>query len=447
MPVQASQYTGDFPVLSQKRLIRVLVVPSKTNYFVDRGVLRGVVYESMMALEQDINRQRGKKALALHVVFIATSRDQLLPALIAGKGDIAAANLTITNERKTQVDFTAPVNSGVAELLISGPASPKVGQLNDLSGKTVFIRKSSSYWQSVLTLNQQLKAAGKAPVVLKAAPETLEDEDLLEMLNSGLVQFVIVDSHKAAFWKQIFPKITVHQQIALRQGGEIAWAIRKNSPQLKQQLDQFIVTHKAGTSFGNTLLRRYLRELDYVKDATSVAERQKFAQMVNFFRKYSAQYRMDFLLMAAQGYQESRLNQQARSHVGAIGVMQVMPATGKELNVGDIRQLEPNIHAGIKYIRQMVDQHFAKEPMSEVDKHLFAFASYNAGAAKIKRLRAEAQQRGLNPNVWFNQVEVVVADKIGRETVQYVSNIYKYYIAYTLLMENQLAAKKNSKAG
>jgi len=121
--------------------------------------------------------------------------------------------------------------------------------------------------------------------------------------------------------------------------------------------------------------------------------------------------------------------------VGAIGVMQVMPKTGNDLKVGDIKEIEANIHAGVKYMRWMIDQYYGKEPMTKLDKALFAFASYNAGAGRISQLRKEAARRGLDPNVWFHNVEYVAAEKIGAETVTYVSNIYKYYIAYKLLME------------
>ena len=143
--------------------------------------------------------------------------------------------------------------------------------------------------------------------------------------------------------------------------------------------------------------------------------------------------------MGAQGYQESQLNQNAKSPVGAIGVMQVMPATGKDMKVGDITEIEPNIHAGIKYMRWMIDHYYGKEPMTKLDKALFAFASYNAGAGRISSLRKEAAKRGLDPNVWFQNVEYVAAEKIGQETVTYVSNIYKYYIAYRLVMESRAA--------
>jgi membrane-bound lytic murein transglycosylase MltF len=291
----------------------------------------------------------------------------------------------------------------------------------------------------LLGLNEELKKKGKAQVILKAAPEELEDEDLLEMLNAGLVKLLVVDSHKANFWKQIFSDIQIHPNLALRSEGEVAWAIRKNSPQLKATLNGFVKTHKAGTAFGNELLRRYLKDVKYVKSATSEEEMKKFRELVAYFRKYSEQYGLDPFLVVAQGYQESRLDQNARSQVGALGVMQVMPPTGKQMNVGDITQTEHNIHAGTKYIRYMIDQYYKNEPMSELDKGLFAFASYNAGPNRLQQLRKEAAKRGLDPNRWFNNVELVVADKIGRETVQYVSNIYKYYIAYRLLNEEEAA--------
>ena len=219
---------------------------------------------------------------------------------------------------------------------MSGPASPKIASLDDLSGKEVFVRKSSSYYESLVALNEKFAAEKKPPVTLKEAPETLEDEDLLEMLNAGLVSLVVVDKHKADFWKQIFPKLTVHDNVAVRTGGDIAWAIRKGSPQLKAALDDFVTRNKVGTSTGNQLLTRYLKNVKYVKNAASEEERKKFLALIQYFQKYGDKYDVDWLLMGAQGYQESQLNQNAKSPVGAIGVMQVMPATGKDMKVGDI---------------------------------------------------------------------------------------------------------------
>ncbi len=359
----------------------------------------------------------------------------MLQALAAGKGDIAASNLTITEERQKLVDFSSPVYRNVSELVVSGPASPAVASVDELAGKEVFVRKSSSYYESLVALNRRFAAEKKPAVIIKEMPETLEDEDLIEMVNAGLIPLIVVDKHKADFWKQIFPKITVHDDVAVRSGGDIAWAIRKGSPQLKAALDDFATRHAKGTAQGNTILTRYLKNTKYVKNAASKSERKKFLALVQYFQKYGDKYHVDWLLMAAQGYQESQLNQAARSPVGAIGVMQVMPATGKELGVGDITKTEPNIHAGVKYMRWMIDKYYGNEPMTQLDKALFAFASYNAGAGRISQLRKEAAKRGLDPNVWFDNVEYVAAEKIGAETVTYVSNIYKYYIAYRLIME------------
>jgi membrane-bound lytic murein transglycosylase MltF len=256
-----------------------------------------------------------------------------------------------------------------------------------------------------------------------------------------------VDDHLARFWKQIFTNLVVHDNIAVRTEGAVAMAIRKNSPKLKAALDEFVKTHGRGTAFGNMTLRKYFQNAKYAKNATSEAEMKKFREVIGFFRKYGDKYDVDWLLMLAQGYQESGLNQAVQSKVGAVGVMQVMPKTGAELNVGDIKKIEPNVHAGVKYIRFMIDEYFKDEPMDRLNKGLFAFASYNAGPARIRQLRRETERRGLDPNVWFNNVERVVAEKIGRETVQYVGNIYKYYVAYRLAYEEIQERRKATGGG
>jgi membrane-bound lytic murein transglycosylase MltF len=441
-------WTGDLDGMIERRLIRVLTVNSKTFYFHDKGTLRGSAVDFFRLFEEDLNKKLAaakklkNKNLKVRVVFIPTPRDQLLPALAAGKGDVAAANLTITPERRKVVDFSVAWMSDVSEVVVTGPASPAVAGVDDLSGKEVFVRKSSSYYESLVALNKRFAAAKKPPVRLKEAPETLEDEDLLEMLNAGLVSIIVVDNHKAKFWKQIFPKLTIHEGISVRDGGEIGWALRKGSPQLKAALDDFVTRNKTGTAIGNQVFTRYLKNVKYVKNAASEEERKKFMALIGYFQKYGDKYDVDWVLMGAQGYQESQLNQNAKSPVGAIGVMQVMPATGKDMNVGDITKTEANIHAGIKYMRWMIDQYYGKEPMTKLDKALFAFASYNAGAGRISQLRTEAAKRGLDPNVWFQNVEYVVAEKIGQETVTYVSNIYKYYIAYRLIMESRAAQQE-----
>jgi len=442
-------FKGDLDEMVKRRLVRVGVTYGKTNYFVDKGVQRGVAYEYAKLAEDELNKAR--KTGNLKVVFwcIPLPRAQLLSALVDGKVDMVLAQATMRPDLAKLVDYTNPTRKNVDELVVTGPGAPAITSVDDLSGQDVFVRKSSNYYQSLLELNRKLEAAGKEPVSIQLAPEELEDDDLLEMTNAGLIKITVVKNYLANFWKQVLPDLVVHDTVAVRTGLQEAVVIRKGSPQLAKGLNHIIAKYGLGTAFGNMMGKKYLQSTKYVKNATSEAERRKFLAMAELFKKYGARYEMDYLLMAAQGYQESQLNQSVKSRVGAIGVMQVMPATGKELKVGDISQLEPNIHAGVKYMRWMIDTYYKDEPMTQLDKGLFAFASYNAGAGRIRQLRREAEKRGLDPNVWFGNVEQIASERIGRETVTYVANIYKYYVAYKLVVEEserRAAAKEAVKA-
>jgi membrane-bound lytic murein transglycosylase MltF len=431
------KWSGDYDGMTERHLIRALVPPSKTFYFLDGADQRGLTFELLKEFETYLNTELKRKALKIKVVVIPTRRDRLLPALAEGLGDIAAGNLTITPARQKKVDFSVPHLTGVDEIVISGSAAPPIKTLEDLSGKKIHVRKSSSYYESLTQLNARFKKSGKPPVKIIPADEYLEDEDLLEMMNVGLIPMIVIDSHKAEFWAQIFKDLKLHPDIKLRSGGQIAWAIRKNSPQLKNVIDRFIQSHKKGTLKGNILYKRYLQNTKWVRNALTEKEFQRFKGAVEFFKRYSRQYNFDWLMIAALAYQESGIDQSKRSPAGAVGVMQLLPSTAADpnVNIGSIDVMEHNIHAGVKYLRFLHDRYFKDEPMDALDKMLFTFASYNAGPGRVIQLRRTAQQSGFNPNVWFRNVEIIAARKIGTETVQYVGNIYKYYIAYRYIVK------------
>ena len=437
------QWTGDLDEMLARGRIRVLVTLSRTNFFIDRGKIRGVTPDRFEAFEAELSKRAKPGQKAVHIVFVPVVRDELLPALIAGRGDIAAANLSITEQRLREVDFSAPLRTGVNEVLVTGPSSPPIQSLGDLAGTELFIRRSSSYFESVHRVNDSLKQAGRKPIVVEPADERLEDEDILEMVNAGLVPATVVDDHVANLWSGVLDSVAVHPAITFATGGQTAWAIRKHSPGLKAATDAFAKTHAKGTTFGNIIDKRYWRDAGYITNPAAKAQLARFRSMVALFRKYGAQYGFDYLLLGAQAYQESGLDQSRRSHVGAIGVMQVMPKTASDPNVGitGIDKLEPNIQAGTKYMRFIMDRYFKGEPMDSLNRALFAFASYNAGPARVAKLRAKAKDMGLDPNVWFNNVEVVAARDIGRETVTYVRNIYKYYVAYSLVVQHDAARR------
>jgi membrane-bound lytic murein transglycosylase MltF len=308
---------------------------------------------------------------------------------------------------------------------------------DDRSGQQVFVRPSSSYAESLRALNARLERDGRPPVQILAAPEVLDDDDLLEMVNAGLVDRTVVDDYLADFWSQIFTDMRVQTSATLRTGGELALAFRQNSPLLEAEVNRFIRRHGVGTEFGNVVARRYLRDTRFARRATTGDARQRFLALEDLFRTYGDRYSLDYLLMMAKGYRESGLEQDVRSRAGAIGIMQIMPATGRSLNVGDIRQIEPNIHAGVKYTRQLMDQYLGHEPLDDLNRGFFTLASYNAGPSRVRQLRREAARRGLDPNVWFGNVERIASERIGRETVSYVSEINKYYIAFRLVAEEE----------
>jgi len=430
---------GDFDSMRAHRLIRVLVVPSRTQYFLDGATPRGLSVDAAALFETWLNRKYPSRAQPIRVVLLPVDHDELLPALLAGRGDVVVSALTITPERRAVAEFSDPTMTGVSQIVVTGPASPHLDSIEDLSGKEVFVRKSSAYYGSIQELNASFRRRGLAPVRTRLAPEALEDEDLLEMLNAGLVQVVVIDDLLANFWQQVLPGITPRPSLTVRTGADLGWMFRKQSPLLRTEINGFLAAYPAGSATRNTLLHRYLRSTRFVANATSRAEMERFERTVALFKKYGRQYELDYLLLMAQGYQESRLDQAARSAVGAVGVMQVMPATGKELGVGDIHELEPNIHAGVKYVRTIIDTHFSGDSLDAVNRLLFAFAAYNAGPSRVNTLRRRAAVRGLDPNVWHRNVEQIAAQEIGRETVTYVSNIYKYYVAYTLVMEDAAA--------
>ena len=432
-------WTGDWDGMVTRNQVRVLVPYSKTFYFLDGGRQRGLTYDLLKAFEKQINKDLKRKIVRVRVVFIPVNRDELIPALLNGVGDVAAAGLTITSEREKRVEFSTPFLTGVREIVVTGQDVAPLAHLNDLSGKTIHVRKSSSYYESLVRVNRAFRDAGQSEIKLVFADENLEDEDLLEMVNAGLLPMIIMDSPKAEFWAKIFGNIHLYPDIAVNAGGKIAWAFRKNSPKLKKVINRFVSTHRKGSLIGNMLFTRYLKDTKYVNNALATHEREKFQNLMHVFKKTAGPYGFDWVLAMALGYQESTLDQRKRSAAGAIGVMQLLPSTARDpnINIPNIQKLEPNIHAGIKYLHFLHNRYFKDEDMDLLNQWLLAIASYNAGPARVAKLRTEARKLDLNPNKWFKNVELVAAKRIGRETVQYVSNIYKYFIAYRLILEKQ----------
>jgi len=441
----AKPSTGDLDAMVKRRLVRILVPYSKTMFFLDKGRQYGTVVELARALEKTLNRGKKSALEQVHVALVPTARARLLDALNEGLGDVAAGTLTITPDRLRLVDFTAPFASNIREVVTAGPKAPVLSRIEDLAGRDLYLRKSSSYHEHVLALNERLKGQGLAAINLVPAEEMLEDEDLLEMVSAGLLPYAVVDEPLAELWAGVLPNLSVRGDLVINQGGDIAWAIRKNSPLLKAELDKFAADHRLGTTFGNILKKRYYTSDKMAKQALSSEAQRRFGELDGYFRKYGDEFGFEYLLIMAQGFQESELDQSRRSPRGAVGVMQLLPTTAADKSVGvpDIKtSAERNIYAGAKYLRHVISTYIDDPSVDDRNRVLFAFAAYNAGPGNLRKFRAKARALGLDPNVWFGNVENGAAAIVGRETVHYVSNIYKYYVAYVL--STKIAAEREA---
>ncbi|MGE4555620.1 MAG: transglycosylase SLT domain-containing protein [Desulfovibrionaceae bacterium] len=426
--------THDLDGMIEKHLIRVLTVFAPSVFYIDNGRFDGLEHDLLMQYQQSLNKGRapGKRII---LEFIPTRPDDLIPFLNRGRGDIAAALLTVTPGRDEFAAFTNPYLTNVSEVLVTHRSIAGINRLEDLAGKAVLVRPASSYYQSLVRLNEKFTAQGLPPVDIIPASEVLSTEKILEMVNADIISMTIADDFQARRWSKALPDIRVREDIAVAQGGSIAWMVRKDNPQLLASLNGFAQTVRKGTLLGNILFKRYYTagaELEHPLDEPY--EIENFSRFSPLFKKYAARYNMDWLMVAALAYQESKFNPEAVSRTGAYGLMQILPSVAKDKSIGvpDIHDPESNIYAGVKYLDLIRKTYFNDPGLDAFNKMCFTFAAYNAGPSRIGRVRQLAKQMGLDADVWFYQTEFAALRLAGVETVDYVSKIIMYYQALSL---------------
>jgi membrane-bound lytic murein transglycosylase MltF len=433
LPMNFERRTGDLDAMVKHQAIRALVLYSRSGFFYVDGRPQGVYYEALREFERFVNQKLNTKQ-HVQVSFIPLRPDQIQAALTSGIGDLIAYGVAVTPERERQVAFSVPILTDVKQIVVTGKGFGPVSSLQDLGGKKIFVNPLTTYYGNLEKINESLRKQGKAPILIQSADKNLADEDLLEMVNAGIIPATVTISQRANLWAGVFPNITPQPDLVIASEENLAFAMRKDNPKLKELVDEFVKTHAVGTSFGNTVLRRYLQSTHWVKNPTSEAEVKKFTDTVAYFKKYASQYGFDYLMIVAQGYQESMLNQSAR-YGGAVGIMQIKPSTAAAapISIPNVMTAENNIHAGVKVLREIADKYFSDPKIDPQDRMLLTFASYNAGPNRIDALRKKASAQGLDPNKWFGNVELLVSQSVGQVTVRYVSNIYKYYVAYKMI--------------
>jgi membrane-bound lytic murein transglycosylase MltF len=435
---------GDLTEIIDSRfgLIRLLTVFEPMHYAVDGRKQGGITFEAAREFEKFLNRRLGitRAEDRVHVVLIPVRRDELIPFVRDGRGDIAAANLTVTEERLREVDFSDPFVADAYEIVVTGPDVEPVLTLDDLSGRSVFVRWSSSYRESLERLNLDLAARDLPEAEIVAIDELLDDGAILELVSEGTLPVTVVDAHIAEFWSNFFPDLTLNDSVRPREHSRIAFAVQKGAPELVSHINAFAQAHGKGSYLGNVLIRRYFENPDWVERVSRAELVRRLDTLGPYFRASAERHDLDWRRLAAQAWQESGLDQGRQSNRGALGVMQLMPATAAEMGFDDVSTAELNIEAGAKYMRHVIDTYFSEaEANPNLDAELarnqayaLALASYNAGPTRISRLRSQAQDRGFDPNVWFGELEPVVARDVGSEPVNYVDNIFELSVRIQL---------------
>jgi len=443
----AETHTDDLDLMARRKTVRVLTTLNRTSFFLDDGRPRGFEYQLLEGWIHELNEENGQADVEVRIEWHPVSHDKLIPYLLEGKGDIAAAALTVTEARLRAVDFTTPYLDDLSEVVVAHRDVQGLEGADSLSGRRVFVRPSSSYSESLEELNERFRREGKKPVVIEEASEVLGTEDILELVDAGIVDITVADSSLASLWSKVLPNIRVHAALTLRSDVQNAWMVRKDSPLLKKSLNEFIEKHRRGTLMGNMLFKRYYQDTRWVRKPPGRERTKKLGTYEPLFKKYGEKYGIDWRLIAAQAFQESGLNNDAESPAGAIGVMQVLPSLGEDrrIQIRDLHLPENNIHAGVKYLALLRDSYFSGEGMEGPADMRLSLAAYNAGPARILKARARAEQMGYDPAKWFDNTEHATLAVAGQEPVRYVSNIYKYYVAYVAadeLKKTRQAAKE-----
>lgn len=424
-------WIGDLDGMVERGTIRVLTALSRTHFYLDGGEPRGLTYEMMEAFEAFANEQLAGE---VDVLVIPAPRALLLDWLLAGRGDVVAANLTITPAREERVAFTDPIVDEAVEQVVLAADGPRIASLDDLAatGTALSLREESSYFQHVQALN----AERAQPIPVDVVDPQLTDEDLLDLLAGGVLEATVVDRHKLDLWAQVYPELVMPDGLVVNEGGRIAMAVRPTSPELKALLNAFVPTIEKGSLLGNILIERYLNDVARLDDREAADLRADFEAMRPIFQEAAEEYGLEWTLLAAQGYQESGLDQDARGGSGAVGVMQIKPSTAAEpyVDLPDVADLETNIMAAAKYTRWLIDTYYSDPDIGEETRSLFALAAYNAGPGNINRARELSAARGLDPNRWFDHVEITTARTVSGVPVEYVRNILKYHSAYRHLL-------------
>jgi membrane-bound lytic murein transglycosylase F len=433
--------TGDLAALHKRGSLRLLTRNNALSYFMYKGEDFG--------FDRDLVKMFAKgQGLRLEIV-VPPSRDLLIPWLLEGRGDMIAATMSVTPERLEEIKFSKPYLF-VKEFLIQNTAGPKLKNLEDLKGHSIHVRKSSSYYSTLQGLQKDY-----GPFEIVNVSENIETERLLAQIASKEIAFSVADSTIFEIEQRYHDNIEAAFPLPMRNHEcrkdddtcryqqDIAFGVRPNNPTLMNKLNTFISKTYRGLEY-NMAIKRYFKnkkriKLSKEKNTLITGEISPYDHAI---KKYAKKYEFDWRLLAAQMYQESRFNPKAESWAGAQGLFQLMPRTARSLGIKRLHLPEQNIHAGVKYLRQLFNQ--TESSLQLRQRTRFALAAFNVGYGHLSDARRLAKRLKLDPDRWFRNVEkaMLLLEKPqyykkarygycrGTEPVKYVSEIQLRYEHY-----------------
>ncbi len=417
--------------------VRVLTRNNDTSFFIYRGHRMGFDYEVGKKLAQHLNIRVD--------MIITNSWPEMFQALLKGEGDAIAAEVTVTPERAKQVLFAEPWGK-TKELIVYKDGAPRIATVDDLAGKEVHVRKSSTYFESLEKLNEKLTAAGKKEVQIKLVPEEWETDTILQAVSRGEILYTVADSVLADVHTAYFDTLRIGLPISEER--DLAWAVRPGDVKLKTAIDAVFRELRKKPDF-NIMKRKYFEAQRRLKaergDKTYASETGTLSAYDPIVRKYSEQHDFDWRLVAAQIYQESHFDPTRKSWVGALGLFQIMPATAKGLGIVDPTDPEQSIRGGLKYMQQLSDHY--QDVADPIERYRFALAAYNSGFGHVDDARRLARGDGKDPAKWREVAAYLLklADHKyatrarfgycrGTEPVEYVRHIDERYTGYAQLV-------------
>jgi len=413
--------------IRERGRLRVLTRSSATTYFIDRGEIVGFEYELARAFADELG-------VEVELV-VPPTRAHLVRWLHEGKGDLIAAGLTASEERamRDRLRFSRPYLYSIPTLVgRAGSTLPR--RVEDFAGRTFVVRRSSLYW----SLLQQLNPS-KNGFKVQAAPEALETEHIIDRVARGEYDLTIANDQSLAVelsWRK-----DIQSGMALGAEQPHGWAVRRHDVELAEAIDRFLEREYRGVRY-NVLRKRYFESSATRERGNRPGSGSALSPYDELVRKHAQRYAFDWRMVVAQMYQESRFDPDAVSGAGARGLLQVLPRTATQLGVHDLRDPETSIEAGVRYLDWLREQLGSVGASS--DALWFWLAAYNAGYGHVRDAREIARQQGLNPNLWFDNVERAILlkqePKVHRttrhgycrcsETVRYVRSIRDRYSAY-----------------